>query len=74
MNMLKTRVQFAYDTEANWNTLQDFIPEAGEIFLYENEDTGAAAQLKIGDGSSKLNELQFVSGALPLSEIDTICI
>lgn len=57
-NML-ARIGQLYRTEAEWNKLSAFIPEAGELVLYAPDETYSYARVKVGDGSTKLSELDF---------------
>lgn len=44
-----------HDTEANWKKATNFIPLKGEIILYDD-----LRKIKIGDGITKVNELEFI--------------
>lgn len=49
------RVVQKHDTEANWKKATNFIPLKGEIILYDD-----LRKIKIGDGITKVNELEFI--------------
>ena len=49
-----SRILHKYDTEENWNKATNFIPKKGELIIY-----GDLERFKIGDGTSKLSELNF---------------
>lgn len=51
------------DTEANWSRAKNFIPEKGEIIVYQ-DTIGEASKIKIGDGSTKVNALPFANGGV----------
>ena len=60
---LKTRIQHKHDTEANWQQAVTFVPLAGEIIIYDADDANSTPRVKIGDGSTLVNDLGFtVSG------------
>lgn len=61
---LKTRIQHKIDTYNNWNLADNFIPLKGEIIIYtpDPKDDARPIQLKIGDGSSYVKDLPFITG------------
>lgn len=59
---LKTRIQNKHDIEANWVAAVNFIPLAGEVIVYDQDDTHAQPRIKIGDGTTKVNLLPFCTG------------
>ena len=52
--MIYGRIQQKADTSANWAKATNFIPLKGEIIIYTDKN-----QFKIGDGTTKVNELPF---------------
>lgn len=64
---LKTRIQLKYDTYANW-TANNPTPLSGELcVVVVPAEAGAVVQepallLKVGDGSTPFNSLNFVGG------------
>lgn len=48
------RIVQKHDTEANWKKATNFIPLKGEIIIYDDLN-----KIKIGDGSTKINDLKF---------------
>lgn len=54
-----TRIQHKHDTEANWLKATNFAPLAGEIIVYDKDDTHDYQRIKIGDGTTKINNLPF---------------
>ena len=66
--ILKARVLLRSDTQANWNARDDFKPAKGEVCIYldrtfyYNEENKKVyiPGIKIGDGESYINELEFV--------------
>lgn len=55
---LNSRLQLKHDTEANWLKAVNFIPLAGEMIIYDADDTNPV-RVKIGDGATKVNDLPF---------------
>ena len=48
------RIVQKHDTEANWKKATNFVPLKGEIIVYDDLN-----KIKIGDGSTKINDLKF---------------
>lgn len=65
--VVNTRIQLKYDTYENWTT-NNLVLKAGEMAItVVPAETGAVQQepcvlMKVGDGTSAYNDLQFVSG------------
>lgn len=57
-----TRVQHKHDTEANWLKAVNFKPLSGEVVIYAADSTHPFPRVKIGDGSTNVNELPFATG------------
>lgn len=55
MANVKTRIIQKHDSSANWAKATTFVPLKGEIIIYD--DLG---KVKIGDGVTKVNDLQFL--------------
>ena len=53
------RIIQKHDSEANWNKATNFIPKAGEIIIYDADETHSYCRIKIGDGSTLINNLPF---------------
>lgn len=66
--IVKARQRQKTDTTANWEKAANFVPLKGEIIVYQ--DSGVAPKFKIGDGTSTVGDLKFVSGGLTLEDID----
>ena len=62
--ILKTRVQNKHDKEVNWNLANNFIPLAGEIIIYDPDETHSLPRVKIGDGKTYVKQLDFVDADL----------
>ena len=53
------RIVQKHDTEANWKKATNFIPLKGDIILYDDLN-----EIKIGDGTTKINDLDFFASAI----------
>lgn len=60
-NTIKTRIQLKNDTEQNWNKASHFIPLKGEIIIYSADESHPFSRLKVGDGTTFITELPFIS-------------
>ena len=59
---IRARQQQKHDIEANWITAGEngFIPKAGEIIIYDVDETHDKPRLKIGDGVNNVTALEFL--------------
>lgn len=57
---MKARISQLHNTELGWQRYNDFIPEAGELIIYDSDDNYAYPRLKIGDGKTNLKNLTFL--------------
>lgn len=75
---LKTRILLKTDTTDNWEkAANSFIPKEGEVCIYSDrlqlEDGTYVPGIKVGDGSSYINELEFMGDDyISNEEIDEI--
>ena len=53
------RIVQKHDTKANWDKATNFVPLKGEIILYDDLN-----EIKIGDGTTKINDLDFFASAI----------
>ena len=53
------RIIQKHDSETNWEKATNFIPKAGEIIIYDTDETHHYCRIKIGDGSTLINNLPF---------------
>lgn len=60
-NTVKGRFQLKKDTEAHWNLARNFIPLAGEPIIYTVDENHASPRFKVGDGSTYVIDLPFLS-------------
>ena len=49
----------AHDKAYNWEKCVSFIPNAGEIIVYDADEKYSYERFKIGDGKTKLIDLPF---------------
>ena len=66
---IQSRIQHKHDIEANWNKALNFIPKIGEIIIYDSDEKYSYPRLKIGDGITDVNSLEFL---LNFDAIETI--
>lgn len=65
---MKARVSQLHKTEADWQILiqnyqdqdKEFIPQPGEIIIYDPDENYSYARIKIGDGQTSLQDLTFI--------------
>lgn len=67
---ISARMQMKTDTALNWSKAINFIPKKGEIIIYEADSDYSYERMKIGDGSTKVNDLPFVIGAKDWNQND----
>ena len=60
---INSRLQLKHDTEANWITAGEngFIPLVGEVIVYDKDKNHKSSRIKIGDGTTNVNELAFTT-------------
>lgn len=56
-----SRIKHKRDTEANWNKAINFIPLDGELIIYTKVNGEDVTLFKIGDGTTLLRNLPFVT-------------
>lgn len=56
---MKARVSNLHKTENDWKRLNNWVPEAGELVIYDPDQQYSYARLKVGDGKKTLKELSF---------------
>lgn len=57
---IKTRIQHKHDTEYNWRLAKNFVPLPGELIVYDKDGSHNTQRFKIGDGTTKINNLPFI--------------
>ena len=60
-NKINARLQHKIDTQENWEKATNFIPLKGELIIYDIDANNASRRIKIGDGITPVNDLEFVS-------------
>lgn len=63
MKELKVKIYQTHDVESKWNKLTELIPHQGEIIVYDPDEKHSYSRYKIGDGSTKLVDLEFSTDA-----------
>ena len=58
---ISSRIIHKHDIEANWNKATNFIPKAGEIIVYDRDETYDYGRFKVGDGVTTVAALPFGS-------------
>ena len=58
---ISSRIIHKHDIETNWNKATNFIPKAGEIIVYDRDETYNYERFKIGDGETRVSTLPFSS-------------
>ena len=63
-----TRIINKHDTAANWAKATNFIPKKGELIVYDADTTNTQPRLKIGDGTTTVINLPFVTDITNIGE------
>ena len=56
---MKARISQLHKTESEWRLKAKWIPEPGELVVYDPDDNYSYARIKVGDGKRTLAELDF---------------
>ncbi len=64
---MNSRIQHKIDTSENWAKAENFIPLDGELIIYSD-----LRRIKIGDGNSYVNDLNFMDSGNSLDYINAI--
>lgn len=59
MPNITTRIRQKHDTASNWASAVNFTPMAGELIVYDADDTTSYPRFKVGNGQDNINDLQF---------------
>ena len=62
-----TRIINKHDTADNWAKATNFIPKKGELIVYDADTTNTQPRLKIGDGTTTVINLPFVTDITNIS-------
>ena len=58
------RLILKHDTETNWLKATNFIPYLGELIVYDRDSNYSYERIKMGDGTTPVNDLPFIDSAL----------
>lgn len=83
-NTIKTRISLKHDVEANWNKVNNFIPNNGEVIIYSAETAQdelpqgrtvrfSFSRLKIGDGQTTVTNLPFLDAGSLNGDEEIVC-
>lgn len=64
------RIINKHDSEENWAKATNFIPEAGELIVYDVDSIYTYERIKIGDGTTLVNNLPFVVAQSDFNQTD----
>ena len=56
---IQARIIHTHDTQANWKAAKNFVPEKGELIIYDTDIVNTKVRFKLGDGVTTVNELPF---------------
>lgn len=59
MPNITTRIRQKHDTASNWASAVNFTPMAGELIVYDADDTTTYPRVKVGNGQDNINDLPF---------------
>lgn len=59
MEKLNWRIIHTHDKQANWDACENFIPEAGEVIIYDVDENYSYERFKVGDGITSIQKLPF---------------
>ena len=70
-NKINARLQHKIDTQENWEKATNFIPLKGELIIYDIDANNTLRRIKIGDGTTPVNDLEFVSAQSDYEQNDS---
>lgn len=56
---LNTRIFLKHEIEEDWNKAINFIPQKGEVIIYDPDETHPEPRFKIGNGLNIPKDLPF---------------
>ena len=56
---IASRIYLKHDVEKNWNKATTFIPQKGEIIVYDSDSSHNLPRIKIGNGDQTISNLPF---------------
>lgn len=63
-NKLNLRIIHTHDIENNWDKCTTFVPNSGEIIVYDTDEKYPYERFKIGDGKTTIDKLPFTTEAI----------
>lgn len=70
---INSRIIHKHDIEANWSKTVNFIPQQGELIVYDIDENYDYERFKIGDGETLVSALPFTNDVIVNNTIDEIC-
>ena len=67
MAKFNTRIVFKHDTQENWEKANGFIPDKGELIVYDADMSDSTTEkcsiprIKMGDGAKNPSQLDFIT-------------
>lgn len=76
---LHTKIIYKHDIAENWAKAENFIPDMGELIIYDADENETQARIKIGNSSDVVSTLAFITStnnieSITISEINAICV
>ena len=59
MPNITSRIRQKHDTAANWASAVNFTPMAGELIVYDADNTTSYPRFKVGNGQDNINDLPY---------------
>ena len=69
--IINTRIINKHAVESDWLKAVNFIPKQGELIVYDKDSTYDYERFKIGDGTTPVNDLDFVSAQSDYEQNDS---
>lgn len=66
------RISQLHKTEEDWAKYSSFVPEAGELVLYDPDENYDYVRIKAGDGKHTLQELNFFVDEIAAAVFNTL--
>ena len=67
---IKTRIQHKHDSAENWSKAINFIPWAGELIVYDVDETHSYPRFKVGDGKTTVVNLAFANESGIIAQVN----
>ena len=69
--IINTRIINKHAVESDWLKAVNFTPKQGELIVYDRDSTYDYERFKIGDGTTPVNDLEFVSAQSDYEQNDS---